>query len=233
MSTLPRPIVPTYSTELPVTKKTVKFRPFIVKEEKILLLAKQNESLDEVISAIIQILMMCTFEAVDIAKLPTADIEFLFIRIRERSIGETIEGEIDCKACGNKQPYFIQLENVKVENNNIANIIQLDDSTILTMKYPTITAMKGIQSLAISDIPMHIVAGMIESITVNDKVFDANDFPKEELMDWIEHCTDSQVNKIVEFLKNLPKVVYADRVTCKKCTLPIDVYTEGIESFFT
>jgi len=229
---LPLVQLPTYTIELPVSKKKAKFRPFIVKEEKILLLANEEEKVDPIVDAIIQVMDLATFGAMDVATLPVADLEYLFVKVRERSIGERIQGEITCNACGNSQHYGIDLGKVEVINGVQSNSLKLDDSTIITMKYPTITALRGLDKVTSADMPLSVTATLVQSITIKDRVYDSTDFTKDEMVNWLEHCTESQINIIGTFLDNLPKVVYKDEVQCKNCTEKINVYTEGIDSFF-
>lgn len=232
-SSLPLPTVPSYSLELPISKKRIRYRPFLVKEEKILLVASEMNDSDQLIDAINQVLELCTYGEVAVRKLPVADAEFLFVKIREQSIGGSIPGTIECKACGNTQDYVIDIPKVSVENNVKDNVIKLSDTTYITMKFPTLETGKGLGQLQGVDIPLSITASMVESITVNDRVFDAADLPKADIMNWLEHCTEEQVNLISDFLESLPKVVYRDKCQCKKCGDMISVYVEGIEPFFS
>ena len=232
-ASLPMPTVPTYNVELPVSKQKIKFRPFLVKEEKILLLANESKDPDIIIDSILQVLEMCTMNKVNVRKLPVADCEFLFIKVRANSIGEVIEGTIECKKCNSTQDYPILLDNITVENNAKDKIVKLDKDTIVTMKYPTLEIGKGLSKLKDTDIPLALVASMIESISMKEKVYDVTDYPKETIITWLENCSEAQVQIISEFLAGLPKVVYRDEQKCKKCGADIHVYVEGIEPFFS
>jgi hypothetical protein len=228
---LPLPKVPEYETKLPVSEKKVKYRPFLVMEEKIFLLANESADDVEIMSAIKQILGNCTFNKIDIMKLPVADIEYLFIQIRKRSVGESISSTVKCPACEAKIDYPIDLNSVEVINEIKDRNVRVSDDTLITMKYPTLDMTENLEGYKDVDIPLAVVANMVEMITIGETVYDAADFKRDELIVWLEHLSKKQIVKLEEFLADLPKVAYVDQIKCK-CGNDIDIYMEGLENFF-
>lgn len=231
MSKIPYAELPEYTLTLPVTKKKVKYRPFIVKEEKVLHMAQNEETVNAAIDAVVQVLKACTFNKVDIASLPSADVDLLFVNVRSKSIGEGVKGEITCPHCENKQAYMINLDKCKVVNLDSENTIKMGN-TLLTMKYPTVMTGKDIDNTKEEDLAVVMTARMIESITIDEKVYDSKDFTEAELIDWLEHLTDENAVKVAEFLKKLPSVVYDEKTPCKKCGKDIRIFIEGTSDFF-
>jgi hypothetical protein len=229
---IPYPKVPLYDLTLPVSKKTVSYRPFLVKEEKILLMANETESEQrEMINAIRQVLTECTMGKLDIDKLPVADVEFLFVKVRSKSIGDIIESTVTCQACGNKIEYPINIQKIEMFNEVKDRNVDLGDGIIVTMNFPTVMTTDDMTGVPEIDIPLHIVGNMVEMITMNDETFPAADFTKAEMIDWLNHLSQTQLEKLNEFLEKLPKIVYADKIKCT-CGQEITIYMEGLESFF-
>ena len=229
---IPLPQVPTYDEVLPVSKTKVKFRPFLVKEEKIFLLANSDvNNSKEIFSAVKQILENCTFGMVDISKLPMVDVEWLFVQIRKRSIGETIASTVECMECKAKIDYPIDLNSMDIINEVKDNNISVANDTIITMKYPTLELTDGLESYDEVDVPVAIIANMISMITIKDTVYDAQDFKRDELIVWLENLTQKQAGLLEEFILKLPKLAYADKIKCQ-CGADINIYMEGLENFF-
>lgn len=222
--TIPYPNVPKYNLLLPVSNKKIQYRPFLVKEEKILLMA--NEGIEAMTTAVKQVLEQCTMGMVDIDNMPMADIELLFIKIRSRSISETIDSVVTCPSCKAKINYNIDLDKAKVIQNTMSCDIAIDDTTIVSMKYPTFSTVANSD-----DDPLNETADMITAITMGENMYETQDFTREQLLDWIDHLSKAQLDKISEFLGNIPKLVYDETITCT-CGSPIHVYMEGLESFF-
>ena len=224
-----------HETTLPVSKKKIVFRAFTVREEKILLLAAESELVNdpETTAAIIQVLTNCTLEKIDVSTLATADVEWLFIQIRKRSVGEIIDGTIKCPHCQHLNQYGINLDKVEVVNTNKDKNIVIDSETIVTMKYPTISSLSALDPTQNeANKTISTVASMIEMIAVGDQVFARPDVTGQDIEAWLLNLTKTQVDKLNDFIETIPKVVYADSVKCTACGGDVAVYMEGLEDFF-
>ena len=238
---LPKIDVPTYEIELPVSKKKIKYRPFLVKEQRNLLMAMESSDSDSVHNAISDILYNCTLtENIDIAKLPIVDIEYYFINLRAKSVGEMIESkyrcnnEVDGKECGNTMQHNLNLMDVKVEvNEDVSPDIQLTDKLSIRMKYPEFGIVKD--SVNIDDeteLTFNMLARSIEYIYDGEQFYYANETPIEEMVEFVENLNQQQFEKIEKFFNNLPKLKEKVEMTCSKCGFHHVIDVEGLESFF-
>lgn len=229
---IPVPKVPHYEIVLPVSKMTVKFRPFLVKEEKILLMANEDaDGSKEIMDAIKQVLTACTMEKVAIDKLPVADVEYLFIKIRSKSISESIDSTVHCDQCNTDIEYPINLEKVEMFNQVKDQNVDLGDGIIVTMNFPTVSTSLGLDEFKAVDIPLVIVSNMIKAVTIEEQMYDATDFTRRDIMDWLDNLSKKQLDKLNDFLADLPKIIYSDKIKCT-CGNEIKIYMEGLESFF-
>jgi hypothetical protein len=238
---LPKIDVPTYEIELPVSKKRIKYRPFLVKEQRNLLMAMESEDSGAVHNAISDILNNCTLtENVDIGKLPIVDIEYYFINLRAKSVGEVVESKYRCnnevngKDCGNMMESELNLTDIKVEmNQNISPDIQLTDKLSIRMKYPEFNIVKD--SINIQDeteITFNMLARSIEYIYDGEQFYYAHETPIEEMVEFVENLNQHQFEKIETFFNNLPKLKEKIEMTCTKCGFHHVINVEGLESFF-
>ena len=238
---LPKIDVPTYEVELPVSKKKIKYRPFLVKEQRNLLMAMESSDSDSVHNAISDILYNCTLtENIDIAKLPIVDIEYYFINLRAKSVGEMIESkyrcnnEVDGKECGNTMQHNLNLMDVKVEvNEDVSPDIQLTDKLSIRMKYPEFGIVKD--SVNIDDeteLTFNMLARSIEYIYDGEQFYYGNETPIEEMVEFVENLNQQQFEKIEKFFNNLPKLKEKVEMTCSKCGFHHVIDVEGLESFF-
>ena len=229
---LPMPVTPKYETFLPVSKQKVTFRPFLVKEEKILMIANETNSIQQQTLAIKSVVNSCTFETLNLNEISLADIEHLFIMIRGKSIGEEITAELECSACGKKVNYTIHLEKLKMEQDAIIDKnIRIADDTVVTMRYPTINSSLDIDNNENVDIALKVTASCIVRITIGDDIHEAESFEPGEAKTYLENLTNKQLEKISEFMESIPKIVYEDNVKCV-CGHENFIYMEGMSSFF-
>ena len=238
---LPKIDVPTYEIELPVSKKKIKYRPFLVKEQRNLLMAMESSDSDSVHNAISDILYNCTLtENIDIAKLPIVDIEYYFINLRAKSVGEMIESkyrcnnEVDGKECGNTMQHNLNLMDVKVEvNGDVSPDIQLTDKLSIRMKYPEFGIVKD--SVNIDDeteLTFNMLARSIEYIYDGEQFYYANEAEPGEMLEFIESLNQEQFEKIENFFNNLPKMTKNINLKCGKCGFDHTIEVEGLENFF-
>lgn len=238
---LPKIDVPTYELELPVSKKKIKFRPFLVKEQRNLLMAMESSDSSSIHQSIHDILYNCTLtENVEIDKLPIIDIEYYFINLRAKSVGETIDSryrcnnEVDGVECGNIMEKQINLLEIKVQmNETISPEIQLTDKLMVKMKYPEFGIVKdSIKYDDITDITFNMIAQSIEYIYDGEQFYYAKESTVEEMVDFVETMNQEQFSKVENFFNNLPKLKETIEMDCKKCGFHHKIDVEGLESFF-
>lgn len=238
---LPKLEVPTYELELPLSKKKLKFRPFLVKEQKNLMMAMESGDAETIQHNVREILNVCTLTPnVDIDDLPILDIEYYFINLRAKSVGEVIESKYRCnnevegKTCGNTMETSLNLTEIKPEWETEVNPeIQLTDKIVLKMRYPRFGIIKdsvGVDN--ITDVTFNMIANSIEYIYDGEQFFYARESTKEELLAFIEQLNQTQFEKVENFFNNMPKMKKNIEMTCSKCGFHHKIEVEGLESFF-
>jgi hypothetical protein len=219
--------VPTYELTLPSNSKKIKFRSFLVKEEKLLMIANETGEEKERILAVSQIIENCTFGKLDAKVMPAFDVEYLFLKLRSKSIGESVDIKILCP--DDKETYAevtVNLDDITCKKpKKNSNIIKLDKSVGIILKYPGINT-------TIEGSTVDVVGDLIESIYDGDTVFDAVDFSKDEISKFVESMTQKQLQLIVGFFENIPKIEISVDVLNPKTNIKSTVKLEGLDSFF-
>jgi hypothetical protein len=239
---LPKLDVPTYEIELPVSKKKIKYRPFLVKEQRNLLMAVESDDANSIQSAVQDILNNCTLtEGIDVNKLPIVDIEYYFINLRAKSVGEIIESRYKCnnevegKECGNIMETEINLLDVKVtqDGEEVSPEIQLTDTITLKLKYPEFHVVKdSLKYDNINDVTFNMIADSIEYIYDGQQFHYDHEAQPGEMLEWVGQLNQEQFAKIEKFFNNLPKLKETIQMDCKKCGFHHKIDVEGLESFF-
>jgi len=222
---LPTIELPTYIVKLPSSMKDVLIRPFTVKEEKLLLMALQSEDSKEIIHTTKQVINNCLVNKdVDIEKLPFFDIDYLFIALRGKSVGESIDvsfkcnNQVDGNTCGNIFNTKIDIASIKTIKEEIDPKIKVTPTVIVKMKYPTYSTMKTIMD---SDTELnkkiHMIVGSIEYIQEKEKIHTLKDMTRDELYGFVEGLTQDQFKKLEYWVDNFPSFVVTAEATCKKC----------------
>ena len=236
---LPKIATPTYELELPSTEETIQYRPFLVKEEKLLVLALESESTKEITTAIKNVIKSCIqTKGIKVETLPTFDIEYLFLNIRGKSVGEELEVNIICPDDGETAvPVNINIDDIHVQKNeNHTTKIQVDDNIIMEMKYPSLDQfIKNNFDLANNntmDQSFDLISSCISSICTADEVWSAADCTKKELIDFLEQMNSSQFKKIESFFETMPKLSHEIKVKNPNTGVESTVVLEGLSSFF-
>ena len=236
---LPKIATPTYELELPSTGKSIKYRPFLVKEEKVLVIALESEDTKQITNAIKAVLKNCVLtKGIKVENLPTFDIEFLFLNIRGKSVGEEIEVNIVCPDDGETNvPVFIDLDSIQVErDDDHTNQIKLDDDLKMEMKYPSLEQFiknnfdfeEGNQM----DQSFELIATCIDKIYNEDEVWATADCTKKEVKEFLESMNSSQFKEIEKFFESMPKLKHTIEITNPKTKVKSEVVLEGLASFF-
>lgn len=229
---LPKIKHPTYSVKIPSTKQEVNIRPFTVQEEKLLLMARSSENTDDIVSAIKQIIKNCIVENIDVDKLATFDIEYLFIKLRSKSVGEMVDLEYTVPETEEKIKFKLDLEqiNVKFNENHNTKFNVVGDIGVV-MRYPTLNEVRMVES---SDNPeetlLNILFKCIDKIYDQDNVY--SDFTEKELQDFINSLPIETMVKIREFFETMPAVIHEIKLKDKDGK-NVDVVLRGLTNFFT
>jgi hypothetical protein len=236
--TLPVILTPTYELIVPSTKQKVKYRPFLVKEQKALLIAQQSEDQGVMFSTLINIIKVCTFDKLDVKKLAMFDVEYIFTQLRARSVGEISELIFSCLECNEplaKSKVQIDLTKLEVTfDPNHNSYIMLTDTVGIKMKYPGITEAKTLNDLTNIDINniFDLAVSCIDSIYDDNGVYPASESTKEELNAFLDSLNQAQFEKIKEFFLTLPKLEKTIEFDCPVCKFHHKQTLRGLESFF-
>lgn len=226
---LPTLDVTTYETILPSTGKAIKFRPFLVKEYKILLTALETDQ-SEVTRIVNELIDACTYKQLEIDKLAHFDTEYLFLQLRSKSIGEITELNINCD-CGNKIRYDLNLNDIKItKTDNHTNKIKINDNLGVVMRYPKFEEIVEIYENLKTDKLVNLIANCIDSVYDADQVY--NDFTKQEAIEFISGFTKDQFDKLEDFFATMPKVSQHIDTNCDKCGAHHEYDLEGLQNFF-
>jgi len=236
---LPKISTPTYELVLPSTEKTVKYRPFLVKEEKVLLIALESENTKEITNAIKAVIKNCVLtKGIKVETLPTFDIEYLFLNIRGKSVGEVIEVNLICPDDGvTEVKKNIPIDNIKIQRTDgHTNQIKLDDNIMMEMKYPSLEQFiknnfdfsEGNQM----DQSFELIGTCIDKIYTEEEVWSASDCTKKELNEFLESMNSSQFKEIESFFETMPKLSHTIKVMNPNTEKESDVVLEGLASFF-
>jgi hypothetical protein len=235
---LPKPTVPSYELELPSTGKKIKYRPFLVKEEKVLLVAMEGEDEKEITNAVKDILKSCVLSRIKVEELATFDLEYLFLKIRAVSAGEDVTLKVTCLDDNQTTvDVTINLMDVQVyKPEGHTNKIMVDDEIGMVMKYPAMNQFIDItlleKNLDTTDEVFEMLAGCIDQIFQGDEVWDAASTPKKELIGWVEGLTQKQFEKIQEFFDTMPILRHEFSVTNPNTGVESTYTLEGLQSFF-
>ena len=236
---LPKISTPTYELELPSTGETIQYRPFLVREEKLLVLALESENMKEITTAIKTVIKNCIIsKGIKIESLPTFDIEYLFLNIRGKSVGEEIEVNVICPDDEDiTVPVTISVDDIKVvKNKDHTNKIKVDDSIMMEMRYPSldqfIKSNFDFSGANLMDQSFDLVASCVDKIYSDDEVWTSADVTKKELLDFLEQMNSSQFKQIETFFETMPKLSHTVKVTNPKSGVESEVVLEGLSNFF-
>ena len=235
---LPKLNVPKYKMKLPSDGRTVNYRPFLVKEEKLLLLATQSQDQEQLIVAIKDIMAACT-DIKDIDKLATFDIEYLFLQIRTKSVGESVKVSLTCPDDGETTVEVdIPLDEIKVKKTRGHKTdLKITDEVTVSMGYPSLDTFVSMNFVGDGsevgvDQVFEMAGSCIKTISDPEQVYDCHDVPKKEIQDFFEGMDTKQFQMIQDFFETMPKLTHTVKVTNPNTGVESDVILEGLASFF-
>ncbi len=236
---LPKINTPTYELVLPSSNRKVKYRPFLVREEKLLIIALESEDLKQITTAVIDVLNSCILtKGIKVEKMATFDIEYLFLNVRAKSVGEQVEVNVICPDDGETTVQMpIDIDAIKVQKNEEhTDIVKLDDDISLKLKYPSLTEFisSNFDADATNDVDttMHMITSCIDIIYNAEESWKASDSTSKELEDFVEQLNTKQFKDIENFFNTMPKLSHKIKVKNPKTEVESEVVLEGLASFF-
>ena len=230
---LPKLVTPEHTIELPSTGEKVNFRPFLVKEEKILLTALEAGENSDIVKAIKQVMTNCILSDLDVDNISFFDFEYLFLMLRSKSVGNGLDLTLlhNCEDPGIENKVMVDLDTIKVKfPKEHTSKIMIDDVYGVKMKYPTIKDSEKYQNMSNENL-LEILGDFIEFVYDKDNVYD--EFTEKEMSDFVESMNKSQLENIMTFFNNMPSLKHDLTYTCKKCKETVTHKIAGLNSFFT
>ena len=230
---LPRIDTPTYQLTLPSTQQKIDFRPFLVREQKIIMMAQESQDEKQMVRAMSDLVTSCTFNKFDVNKLPIFDVEYMFLKIRGKSIGETVELNLMCPDDGETQvPTKINLEEIEVSMTvGHSNMIDITDNIKLQLRYPIYSDATQVGGLDQSDGVFKLLTRCIDKIIYGDQEYNRVDISDKEIEEFIDQLNTDQFNRIVEFFNTMPKLRHVVQITNPKTKVKSEVVLEGLQNF--
>jgi hypothetical protein len=227
---------PNYNLVIPSLKQNVKFRPFLVKEEKVLLMALESEDQNQILNTVIDTIKTCVTEDIDSTKLTTFDIEYMFLKIRAKSVGETSNITMKCNECESENDISLNIDSIEIEVPDISNVIELDDQISIEMGWPTFNDVIHNDILS-SESNVDQIFGLIRSsivaIRTAEERFSAKDQTVKEMDTFIESMNNKQFAKVREYVEKMPRLKHDVTFDCKKCNHKNHTEIEGMQNFFS
>lgn len=234
---LPKLATPKYELQIPSTGESVNYRPYLVKEEKVLMLAIESKDQSQMITALKDVISGCTEGKIKPDKLTLFDLEYIFLKLRSKSVGENSTIGIKCTECSTSNEIVVDLEQVQVRGDfKESENIKLTDDVGIVLKYPNVKSfqrsiVKG-KNKAEADQVMSTIASMIDSIYEGEEIFSAENETEQGLVDFLESLTSDQFKKITEFMMDIPKLSHTVEFDCTSCKAQNTLEIEGLQSFF-
>ena len=227
---------PKYEVNIPSKENAIKFRPFLVKEQKILLMAYETKDKKGIINAILDTISACA-EDLDVKTLPTYEVDYTFSQIRAKSVGEKVDIFLKCRHCDHENPHVVNLEQVKIDGANTGEkTVEITKDISVIMRYPTYETMLGTNILdnefKISEIIYETIKACIYSVNTKDEQILVKDETAEELDNFINSLSSQQFEKLNEFIQDMPILKYESNFNCVSCDKENKVVLEGLDDFF-
>ena len=233
---LPKLDQPTYTLTVPSTGNEITYRPFVVKEEKILMMAQQDGDPKAVARATKQVIGNCLVSGdLDVNKLASFDIEYIFLQLRSRSVGETVDLILPCDECETKIEFQINVNDVVVEKKEgIDPNVKLTDDVGIILRWPEVDDVAELDpKMDEIDQAFKLIAICTDSIYDAENVYSSKDVSRKDIEEWLGNLSQDQFGEIRDFFENMPKVTLSTKLTCPKCQHETDIKLEGLQSFFS
>ena len=225
--------VPKYEFTVPSTKEVKKYRPFLVKEQKVLLVAFESKDERMLLNSMLDCIKGCV-QNFNVHDAPTYDVDYAFLQVRAKSVGETSKLVFKCKECATENDVRVNIDDINIKVDNSNNKINITDKIIVEMKHPTFSQMAASESLNEKSPTVQVfglIRESINSVMTDDERIDMRDIEKEEFQEFIESMTQEQFTKIREYIENIPKLSHDIEFDCIKCNTHNEIKVEGLQSF--
>ena len=222
---------PKYELIIPSLKKKVKFRPFLVKEEKVLMIAMESGDQKDALNAILDTISVCIQDKINLNTLTTFDVEYLFLQLRAKSIGETAKVNIKCTKCGTPNTVSIKLDDINIELPEIENTVKLDEKVSVELQWPPFKGLTEVNTDNSTESAFEMIANCIKIIYTEDERINVSEVSKEEIKEFLESMNSEQFSKLRDYIDQLPKLKHDVAFCCKNCATSNNVTLEGVESF--
>jgi hypothetical protein len=241
---LPKLDVPTYEVTLISTGKPVRFRPFLVKEQKLFLMASESEDPKEIVNVIRQVLKNCVLDEIDVDSLPTFDLEYLFMNLRARSVEEVVELKYKCnnkvkdeggneKNCGGLVNFKLNILEIEpTKNPNHKNKIQITENLGICLKYPTFEMIQKYESMDENQVMANVLVDCIDYIYDKENIYYSKDSTRKELEEFVDSMQQKDLEKFKEFFDTMPEIKKDVQFKCGKCGHEEDITIKGMQNFF-
>lgn len=221
---------PRYELVIPSTGKKIRFRPYLVKEEKVLMLAAETKDPSLMMNAIVDTVSACITEKININDLTTFDLEYLFIKLRAKSVGESSKVQVNCVECKTANEYLINLDAIECKTSKTDYMIKLDENISVEMKYPSYSAidLSGHET----ELGFGILSSCLSAVHTKDQRIDVSEESPESIRRFLESMTRTQFEQLTEFVSAMPQVVSTVDFDCRNCNAHNHFDIKGIQSFF-
>lgn len=224
---------PKYEMTIPSTQQTVRFRPYLVKEEKVLLMAFESQDTTQAMKAIIDTIAVCVDDKINKNELTTFDVEYMFTKLRSKSVGERSRLNMKCKNCDTPNEIEINLEEIEIALDNPSQTIELQEDVFVEMGYPSADVLMNMkEGLSQTEQIIELIVYSIKNIMTEDEQIHANDVPKKDLRDFVDSMTGDQFKKVSEFVAKIPTLTQDIEFDCKECGTHNEHTLQGFTDFF-
>jgi hypothetical protein len=232
---LPKIATPKYDMIVPSTGKQITYRPYLIKEEKILLIALESQDEKQIEKAVSSIIIECIEEDINIQELTTFDIELIFVTLRSKSVGEGIKLNPKCSECDESTEIKIDLERVEVKNNTDKELrVKINDEMTIDLHWPKIKdKLTDKDKETEADSIINLISKSIDTIYFGEEIHSTKDVPQSEVKDFVESLSTDQFKTVLELMKNMPYVSYDMKFICKSCKHENEKELKGLVDFFT
>jgi ribosomal protein L44E len=226
--------LPLYDVTIPSSGVKTRFRPYLVKEEKTLMMAFETGSHEAGLNAVVDTINSCLDKPIPKDKLTTFDVEYLLLKIRSKSVGEKIDLKTNCKECEHTNDVTVNIDDIQMQGEKQDNVIKLTDEISVEMKYPSYTSVLNInpENPSVED-TFNVLSLCIDAILTEEERILAKDESIEELLSFLDSLTTEQFLKLSDFINGMPKLQHDINFTCTKCEKENNLHVEGIQNFFT
>ena len=223
-----------YEVIVPSTQQAVKFRPFLVKEQKVLLMALESQDQKIILNSIVDTIDACVIDPLKTSTLTTFDVEYMFTQIRSKSVGESVEVNLICQECEHQTPTSIRLEDIKIDIPKTKNQIKLNDQYTLNLKYPmySSTIDHVIEDGSNTEQMYKLIVSCLDSLETPDERISFSDETPEDVESFIENLNSVQFEGIMEFVQNLPQLKHDVDFVCEACKKENKITLQGMQDFF-